>query len=213
MQVQIGAPGVGYQRALRVADRPVDDLQILFDDADRRRVELAPAALQGALQSGDLRGVAGVRRVGGCVDQRRRPAPHLRGSRGRRGVSPPAQQPDGSTRDQRQRNRSGRELRHREGKAPARTSRREAHDADVLRDPGPQVGRRRAVVERAGAPHHPAQLLERRAAVTAGSQVRLERGPLGSRKLAIEIFRQSISPLVLHTSLLIPPRSPVQVLP
>src|SRR2546422_11740245 len=46
------------QRALRLADRPVDDPEVLLDHPHGRGVELPAAALERALEIRDLRGVA-----------------------------------------------------------------------------------------------------------------------------------------------------------
>src|SRR3989449_6124467 len=66
MQVEIRVRRVSRQRALRLADRPVDDPQVLLDHPHGRGVELPAAALERALEIRDLRGVAlvGIHRGG-----------------------------------------------------------------------------------------------------------------------------------------------------
>src|SRR2546425_895015 len=66
MQVEIRVRRVSRQRALRLADRPVDDPQVLLDHPHCRGVELPAVALERALEIRDLRGVAlvGIHRGG-----------------------------------------------------------------------------------------------------------------------------------------------------
>src|SRR5881396_1530840 len=206
--IQIGAAGIGRERPSRLHDRGVDRHQALGEHAHGSAVEPAAVAplLQGALQLGDGGVVAGTRLLhppdSGSHRLHAGLAPHQRAVVLRRAV----QRQVGAPRaEQQQHGGSRRELRHGERNAAAGAVRRETHYAlrarrhtDLLRDSGPQVGRRRPVIERLRARHHSAQLVQRGLARRAAGEMSLERASLGRSQITVEVAGQPISPLVLH---------------
>ena len=60
MTAQVGVRGIPDERFARLVDRLVDDLEVVLDDGDRRRVEPPAAGLQGLLEVGDGRVVLRV---------------------------------------------------------------------------------------------------------------------------------------------------------
>src|SRR2546423_189151 len=133
------------------------------------------------------RGVGGFARWGGGLGKGGGgggvPRPPPRGGRGGRG------RPRGPRRQQGRCDRGGGGLRHGERPPPACPAGVETHYTHVPRDRGPEVRRGRPVVQRLRPGHDPAQPLQRRAAVGAVGQVRLERRALPVGEIAVQVLR------------------------
>src|SRR3989449_10201621 len=196
MEVQVRVAGVAAQRHARFGDRPIDDGEILAHDPHGRGVEPLLILYQLGLQIGN-RPIGAARPIGYRGDRRSRPGhrgadrllargePHAARRQQDQGDARREQLPDGQTET---------------AADEAVTLCRCLLPANLPRDPRPQIGRRWRVFEPLRARDYLAQLAEHRVAATAGRKVGFDRGALRAVELAVDVFRKSVRPLIVHRS-------------